>query len=184
MARDVPMQNSPSVMCDDEETIENAECERRHREEVHRGDSFPMIAQKCHPSFGRLRVSLRSPHPAQDGSLRDIEAKHLQLTVNAWSTQVGFSATMRKMSSRNSTLTRLPLGQDLRRESHVQCALNPVRCQLTTVSGWTRINACFPSLPESSKHHPVQPVMNCKSRLRIPLPQDCKLLPKRQIFQK
>ena len=29
------------------------------------------------------------------------------------------------------------------RESQAQYALNPAQCQRTTVSGWTRINACF-----------------------------------------
>ena len=57
--------------------------------------------------------------------------------------QVGFSATMRKMSSRSSAPIRLRPGLIRCRESQAQYALNPARCQRTTVSGWTRINACF-----------------------------------------
>ena len=56
---------------------------------------------------------------------------------------VGFSATMRKMSSRSSMLTHfLPAGRRCR-ESHSQYNLNPALCQRTTVSGWTKINGCF-----------------------------------------
>ena len=83
MLGDIAMQNFPSVMCDDEETIEHAECERRHYEEIHCGDSFPMIAQKGRPLFRRLRVSRRFPHPAQDSSFRNVEAKHRKFSVDA-----------------------------------------------------------------------------------------------------
>ena len=57
--------------------------------------------------------------------------------------QVGFSATIRKMRSRNSVLTHFLPVRIRCRESHVQYSLKPSRCQRTTVSGWTRINACF-----------------------------------------
>ena len=57
--------------------------------------------------------------------------------------QVGFSATMRKMSSRNSLLTHLLPAPVRCRESHFQYNLNPVRCQRTTVSGRTGTNAHF-----------------------------------------
>ena len=57
--------------------------------------------------------------------------------------QVGFSATMRKMSSRNSLLTHLLPAPVRCRESHFQYNLNPVRCQRTTVPGRTRTNAHF-----------------------------------------
>src|SRR5450631_9693 len=58
---------------------------------------------------------------------------------------VEFSATMRKISSRNSLLTHFLPVRTRCRESHVQYSLNPARCQRTTVSGWTRINACVHS---------------------------------------
>jgi hypothetical protein len=47
------------------------------------------------------------------------------------------------MSSRNSLLTHFLPTRVRCRESHVQYSLNPVRCQRTTVSGWTMINARF-----------------------------------------
>ena len=42
-----------------------------------------MVAQKCRPSFCRLRISGGLPLPVQHGSLRDIKAKHLQFAMDA-----------------------------------------------------------------------------------------------------
>jgi hypothetical protein len=50
---------------------------------------------------------------------------------------VGFSATMRKISSRSSLLTHFRPARALCREHHVQYNLKPARCQRTPVSGWT-----------------------------------------------
>jgi hypothetical protein len=99
------LKNAPPVMGNNEKAVKNAECQRRHGEKVHCCDYFPMIAQKCRPSLCRLWTSGSSPHPTQHSPLRNIEAKHHQLAMNARRTQVEFSATMRKMSSRNSLLT-------------------------------------------------------------------------------
>ncbi len=57
--------------------------------------------------------------------------------------QVGFSVTMRKMSSSSSTLMHFLPARVRCRESHCQYNLNPALCQRTTVSGWTKISACF-----------------------------------------
>src|SRR5260370_1489711 len=57
--------------------------------------------------------------------------------------QVGFSTTMRKISSRNSLL--IPFLPEIFRWRDIQFQYNrnPVRCQRTTVSGVTIIRACF-----------------------------------------
>jgi len=86
MLGDAAMKNSPPVMGDDEETVQNSKRQSRHGKEIHRGNGFAMIVQKYRPSFCGLRASRRSPHPTQDSSLRNIEAKHRQLAVDAWST--------------------------------------------------------------------------------------------------
>src|SRR5215470_11616269 len=44
MASDVEMDNSSSIMSNDEEAIEHTKGDGRHREEVHGGDGFAMIA--------------------------------------------------------------------------------------------------------------------------------------------
>jgi len=42
----IEVKNSTPVMHNDEEAIQYAKGQRRHGEEVHRGDGFTMIAQK------------------------------------------------------------------------------------------------------------------------------------------
>jgi hypothetical protein len=71
------------VVTDDEEAVEHTERDHRHGKEVHRRDGFPVIPQEREPTFGSLRVSRRSSHPAGDGSLRDIESEHEELPVDA-----------------------------------------------------------------------------------------------------
>ena len=89
MPGNVPVQNASPVMGAHEEAIENAKGQRRYGEEVHRSNSFPMIAAKCCPSFRRLRVPRRPLHPAQDSSFRSIEAKDRKLPLDARSTPGG-----------------------------------------------------------------------------------------------
>lgn len=62
--------------------------------------------------------------------------------MNTWCSHIGFSATMRKMSSRNSPLTHLLPTATRCREIHFQYNLNPARCQRTTVSGCRSIRDC------------------------------------------
>src|ERR1019366_7879014 len=57
--------------------------------------------------------------------------------------QVGFSATIRKISSRSSLVNGfLPTTRRVR-ELQLQYSRKPARCQRTTVSGVTRINDLF-----------------------------------------
>src|ERR1700678_4022309 len=84
----IAMKDTPPVMSDHKEAVENAKGQRWHSEEVHRGNGFPMIAQERGPSVCRLRTPRCLPHPAQDGSFRNIEAKHRKLSVDAWRTPV------------------------------------------------------------------------------------------------
>jgi hypothetical protein len=57
------VQDSPPVMRNDEEAVENSEGERRHGEEIHCGDGSAMIAQKGRPSLCRLRIPWLFSHP-------------------------------------------------------------------------------------------------------------------------
>jgi hypothetical protein len=44
MVSNFPVQDSPPVMRYDEEAVQHSKRQRMHGEEVHRGDSFPMVA--------------------------------------------------------------------------------------------------------------------------------------------
>src|ERR1035437_1351599 len=145
MASHLTLKNTPPVMRDDEKAVEHSEGQRRDGKEIHRGDGFPMTAEKGRPSLGRLRTPRRSPHPAQHGSLRKIEAKHFQSAVDARCAPCGIFRDHAKdeltqiladaFSARPNPTLREPL----------QYSLNPARCQRTTVSGRTRIDACIHS---------------------------------------
>lgn len=78
----VAVKDAPPVMRNNEETVEDAEGERWHDEEIHRCDGFPVIAQESRPSFRRLGTSRRFPHPTQHSSFGNIEAEYLQFTMN------------------------------------------------------------------------------------------------------
>src|SRR5207253_5119914 len=52
MAGDVEVQNASTIMADDEKAVEHAERDRRNREDIHRGNSFPAISKKGEPPAG------------------------------------------------------------------------------------------------------------------------------------
>ena len=76
--------NAPTIVTDDEKAIEHPEGDRRNSEEVHRGNRFPVIAEKGKPALGWLRISRCPFHPTRDRSLGDIETEHKKLAMNAW----------------------------------------------------------------------------------------------------
>ena len=83
MLGDVEMQNTPAIVTDDKEAVEDAEGDRGHGEEVHGRNRFPVIRKKCAPALGWLGVSRCSLHPAGDGSFGDVKAQEEELAVNA-----------------------------------------------------------------------------------------------------
>jgi hypothetical protein len=85
----VAVKDSPPIVRNAEESMEHAEGERGDREEIHRRNDFAVIAQKRRTSLCRLWISWRSPHPTQNSSLRNIEAQHLKLAMNARRTPGG-----------------------------------------------------------------------------------------------
>ena len=90
--------------------------------------------------------------------------------------QVGFSATMRKMSSRSSMLTHFLPAQVRCRESHPQYNLNPARCQRTTVSGWTKISASLQSgqkRRKSTQNNLSETLIRGRGRVRFKMMSCC-----------
>ena len=73
---DVEVQNAPPIMADDEKAIDHAEGDRWNREEVHRSDGFPVVAQKRKPALGWFGISGCPAHPAGDSSLGEIKTQH------------------------------------------------------------------------------------------------------------
>jgi hypothetical protein len=83
MESDIEVQDPSTIMADDEETVEYAEGDGWHSEEVHRRNRFSVIAEKRAPPFGPFRISRRASHPAGDGSLGNIESKHQKLAMDS-----------------------------------------------------------------------------------------------------
>src|ERR1700681_647782 len=99
MLCDIEVQDTPTVVTDDEKTIERAEGDRRNSEEVHRGNRFAVITEKGKPAPGRLRISRRPFHPTRDRSLRDIKASMRSSPWMRGAPHVEFSTTIRKINS-------------------------------------------------------------------------------------
>src|SRR5258706_9762769 len=163
MLCDIEVQDAPTIVTDDEEAIEHAEGDRRNREEVHRGNRFPVVAEKGKPARGRLRISRCPFHPTRDGSLRDVKTEHENLAMNAWRSPRWVLNTIRKINSRTSfDVCRRPTGL-LTLEISFQYKRNPALCQRTTVSGVTAMRDCCH--PDQNRRTATQNSLSSKSNL-------------------
>jgi hypothetical protein len=97
--------------------------------------------------------------------------------------QLGFSATMRNISSRNSVLTRLRPARLRCRESHVQLSLKPLRLPPNHGRRLDKNQCPLPAGPMPPQHHPEQLVAHRKSRMRMRSLENAELLPKSRVFQ-
>jgi hypothetical protein len=183
MPSHVAVQNPPPFMRDDKEAVQYTKCQRWHGEEIHRGYRFTMIVQKRSPPFCWLRTPRCFPHPTQDSSFRNIEAQHLQLTMNSrrspnrvlgYHAEDEFTQLLADAPSSSTGLTpREP---------------RPIQLEPSAMPAHDRLrldkNQCLlPPGPKTPQHHPEQFVRRGKPRLRMPPLQDGKLLPKNHIFQ-
>jgi hypothetical protein len=53
-----------------------------HREEIHGGNSFPMVAKKGQPALGVVGISRRFLHPTGDGSLGKLKIEHAEFPMD------------------------------------------------------------------------------------------------------
>jgi hypothetical protein len=83
MSCDVEVQNAPTIMADDKETVEDTERDRRNREEIHRGNNLAVISKKSEPQLSWDRGLWGSFYPTGDRSLGNIETEHEKLAVDA-----------------------------------------------------------------------------------------------------
>ena len=93
---------------------------------------------------------------------RDFEALCSSIAGIRGVPQVGLPAAMREMISRSAfDVGLLPDCRRLR-DIHFQYTLNPARCQLTTVWGWTMSNARFH--PVHHRRKVTQKSRSCEAR--------------------
>jgi len=179
----VAVEDAPPIMRNDEKAVKNAEGERRHGEEVHRGNRFAMVVQKSYPSLCRLGIAGRFSHPAQHGSFRNIETKHLQLAVDARRAPGGVVGDhvedqlaqffSHALSSRTVPMARKP--SPVEPEPRPMPANDSLRLD--------EDHCRFPSRPKPPQDHPEYLVRSGKAGLRMLLFQNGELLTKGQILQ-
>ena len=142
-----------------------------------------MIAQEGHPSFCRFVASWRFPHPSQHSSLGDIEAEHLQFSMNARRTPclvLGYHAEndlpqfpSDTLSSRSGSVSRNP--RPIQSETLAVPADNGLRLNE---------NQCaLPANPQLPQHYPEQFVSSTKWWPRMLSFENAELLSKSQILE-
>src|SRR5215471_20966002 len=76
------MQNTPTVMREDDEDIQHTQLYGRNREEVDRDHLANVISKERHPGLRRLSRLLG--HQARHGPFGNLESQLFQFTVDAW----------------------------------------------------------------------------------------------------
>jgi hypothetical protein len=122
-------------------------------------------------------------HPAQDGPFRNVEAKHLQLTMNPWRAPGWIVRNHAEDEFAEFNADALPAGTSwmAREPGPIQLEAGPVPSH-----NGLRLNEnqCLPPPgPEPPQYHPEKSVGNSKPRMRTSPFQDSKLLPESQILQ-
>src|ERR1039458_7609748 len=179
----IAVKDASPVMRDNKVAVENTEGERRHGEEIHCCNRFPMVIQKGCPSLCRLRTPWRSPHPAQNSSLRNVEAQHLQFAMNAWRTPSPIVG-----NHPEDEFTQFPVDAFPSHTLSMPREPRPIELEPCPMPAndrlWLNEDQCpFPVNPQPPQHHPEQFVGSSKSRLRMHLFENTELLPKSQVFQ-
>ena len=183
MSGHIEMKNSPPVMGDDEEAIENAKGECWHGEEVHGGDGFAVVGEKCRPTLRRFGVTRRLSHPAQDCPLGDVEAEHLDFTVYPWRSPC---SVLRDHAENESTqLFGCWSSADANAFPRNPTPIQP-EAGAMSADDRRRLDdkeRLLPARPESAQDEPEQPVRHGETGLRMPLRKNSKLLPQSEILQ-
>ncbi len=174
--------STTAIMADDEEAIEHPKGDCGHREEVHGGDSFSMIAQKGQPAFCRFRISWCFAHPAGSGSLGDIKAEHEKLTMNPRRSPGRILSDHPEDQILN--LFRNPLSTDPATEPRNEAPIELESSSLPLNNGLRRDNrqGQLPGGPNPPHGDPKQFVDEMKSWSGLPTLEHRKLLSQDKIF--
>jgi hypothetical protein len=81
MPGDVAVNNPSPVMGNHEKTVRDTKGHSVKKSIT--SDHFTVVVQESRPALCRHRTPRDLPHPARDRSIRDVEAEHLQLAMNA-----------------------------------------------------------------------------------------------------
>jgi hypothetical protein len=140
------MHELTSSVMNDEERIQCLKPNNLNGEESTCPDLGAMLSQELSPTGGG-RSTVGTAHVSGDSTRTNRIAKTCQFRLDSAFYPKGrlraphkeFSRAMRRMSSRSSGSNFLRPVPDGRRDRQRQYAFQPLRCQLTTVSGFTMI---------------------------------------------
>ena len=164
--RDVEMEDLPSAVFDDEETVENSEVEGRHGEEVHGRDNFAVIAQKSIPELACIRSRRNAPEIAGYRTFRDVEAEFQKLSMNSRSTPRGILVRHAADEGSNLGIELWP--------ARALCTRSkaPEQTKASTMPGddslWLNNNqGIAPRRSEPTEQNPKYAILDLQSRARI-----------------
>ncbi len=184
MPSDIEVQDLPSIVRDHKEAVQNAEGQAWYGEEIHRRDDLAMVGQEGLPSLPRFRLARSLLHPAQDRSLRDLEAEHLQFAVDARRTPARILGDHLE-DQRAQLLARWPSPS----WPALPRAPSPVPAKpgLMPADDGLRLNQNqrhFPTRPELLEQDPEHPVRSSHARSGSFGRKNDELLPQGQILKK
>ena len=150
------MQNPAAAMLDYEEAVQELEGQGGHGKEVEGNDHLTMVSEEGEPMFGSIAASPQALQISGDSAFGDLDAELQKFPWIFGAPQSAFSAAMRRMRVRISTLTlgRPPCGRNRQR----QYKRKPARCHPTTVSGFTMTRTSRPSRPGVPQRGPEEAV--------------------------
>jgi hypothetical protein len=181
--RDIEVDGTPPTVADDEETVEHTEADGWNREEIHRGDGFPMISKEGEPTFGRLKIPRSSFHPTGDRSCGEVKPQHEELAMDAWGSPGWILNNHPKNQLPN--LLRCLFSPKLRPDFGDQL---PIQAESGPVPPNHRFRGddnegLLPAGPNSPSNNPEELIEETEDRPRTPPLQHRELLPKREIFK-
>ena len=86
---DITVQNSPPVMRNHEEAVQDAEGDCWNREEIHRSDGFAVIVNEGLPTSYWFWVLRSFLYPTRHSSFREVESQFQEFSVNTRSAPGG-----------------------------------------------------------------------------------------------
>ncbi len=177
MESNIEMKDSAFFMGDDEESVQRPEKQSRHDEEIHRGDSMPMILNESEP-FAFLSVRRMKSHEiSRDGSFLHGKPQFEQFAMNTGSAPGWIflgepSNEFHYLSSSLCTHTfTIAFGKQ-----------TPIQTESSPVPGHDRFRvdnaeSGFPLAPQSAKPYPKYPLKSGNLRPWMLSFESDKLLP-------
>lgn len=91
MRRSVEVKNAPTVMLDDEESIEHPKCQRRNGKEIEGRHDLTVVFEKGQPTLRLLEIGAQRQTPQMPGDCRlgNIEAELQQFAMDARRAPIG-----------------------------------------------------------------------------------------------